>query len=94
MPFSWHQLSSEHAFTLQGKTNKRHADAKVPGGVQKPLWCIQCVCTAGEGYRPGTTMLPTDSPRTAEEKGKIVELCWFPGSLCSPTNKQVDVAFL
>lgn len=94
MPFSSHQLSFECAFTLQGKTNKRHTDARVPGQVQKALWCIQCVCTTGEDCRPGTTVLPTDSLQTAEQNGKIGELGWFTGILCSPTNKQVDVAFL
>ena len=94
VPFSSHWLSSKCAFTLQGKINERHADARVPGGVQEPLWCIQRVCTTGEDCHPGTTMLPTVSPQTAEEKGKIVELCWFTGTLCSPTKRQVDVAFL
>lgn len=93
-PFSSHQPSSVCTFTLQGKTNKRHANTRVPGWVQKPLWCVQHVCTTGEDCHPGTTMLPADFPQTAEENDKIVELCLFTGTLCSPTIKQVDVAFL
>ena len=96
-PFSSHQLSSELAFTLQQKTNKRHANARVPGWVQKRFWYKQCVCTTGEDCHPEITMLPTDCPQTAEENGKIVVLQlenWFAGTLCSTTNKQVNVAFL
>lgn len=48
VPFSSHQLSSECAFTLQGKTKKRHVDGRVHGQIQKPLWCVQYVCTTGE----------------------------------------------
>lgn len=78
------------------KNTKRHEGTRMLGQFKSCCGVFKCVCATGEDCHPGTPVLPgpADSSQTAGENRKTVELYWSTGTLCFPTDSQLDIPFL